>query len=380
MPGTLTICSLDSCRDATTNSFFGYRPNIIATALFVAAWTVIGLAAAGLALRAGARAHIPFTLTLLLAALAHVPGWCARLAASRDPWARWPWAQSTVALSTAPVLLSASLSLATPALLRALGPACAPLHPRTPRSILLPLDALALLLQVAGVTVAFRRLGRATPNINADTRPGVACLLAAHAVQAAALVAGLAYMAVAALRAGRAAGRRSARLCALAFVVAAAVRGVVLAGGVRGRLARGEMLFLAADAAPAVLAALVLVVAHPALWLSGESGRHVVGAIGDSGGAVDEGKGTFAKLQGVDFEVDLGTAAQKEVEEPPRFYDPQSFGPGRYEMSRDGAWWPQPYDGGAYRDRDEGDVGVRRYGPGVVTWLGVDLRLSSEDQ
>ncbi|KAL9946740.1 hypothetical protein ACHAO5_003538 [Verticillium nonalfalfae] len=62
MPGTLTICTLYSCRDATTNSFFG------------------------------ARAHIPFMLTLLLADLARVPGWCARLAVSRDPWARWPWA------------------------------------------------------------------------------------------------------------------------------------------------------------------------------------------------------------------------------------------------------------------------------------------------
>ncbi|CRK26398.1 hypothetical protein BN1723_013825 [Verticillium longisporum] len=38
-------------------------------------------------------------------------------------------------------------------------------------------------------------------------------------------------------------------------------------------------------------------------------------------------EGPFAKLQDVDFEVDFRTAAQREVEEPPRFYGPQSFGP-----------------------------------------------------
>ncbi|RBQ98202.1 hypothetical protein VDGD_20127 [Verticillium dahliae] len=58
-------------------------------------WTGLGLRAAGLA-------HIPFTLALLLAALAASPS-----RATPEPLA---WAQSAVALSPAPVLPSASLS------------------------------------------------------------------------------------------------------------------------------------------------------------------------------------------------------------------------------------------------------------------------------
>ncbi|KAM0275757.1 hypothetical protein ACHAQH_007443 [Verticillium albo-atrum] len=362
MLGTTTICTLDSCRDATTNSFFGYRPNIIATATFIAVWGTIVLTNAALALRAAARA----TLALLLASLGHILGWFARIAAWRNPWARWPWMQATVVLSAAPVPLSISMTLAMPSLLRALGASNSPLKPRTLPKILLPLDILSLLLQTAGFTIAFRGSSHTTPNINTETRPGAICLLAAYATNAVTLLAGLLYVALVALRAGAQAAR-SAKLCAFAIILAAALpaarvgfRGALLSGGLRGRLAREELLFVAFDGAPAALAGVLLVVAHPVLWLAGENG--------------DGGKGTFAKLHDVEFrEVVPGTAKGADVPlvyELPRSYDLQPYDPGRYEMSRGGEGLggsreqsPRAY-GDAYRDRDEGDVGVRPYGSG----------------
>ncbi|KAM0332589.1 hypothetical protein ACHAQA_002873 [Verticillium albo-atrum] len=376
MPGTITICTLDSCHDATTNSFFGYRPNIIATAVFTGVWGLVLLGNAAIALRAAARAHVPFTLSLTAAAILHILGWAARIPAWRDPWARWPWMHATIVHSLAPVLLTIGVSLALPALVRALGTTHALLKPRTPLKVLLPLDGLALTLQAAGFALAFRGVHTTTPNINAEMRPGAVCLLAAHAVNMITALLAVLYIALVAFRARGGAAARATTRCALALLLAAALlavrlafRGALLSGGLRGRLAREEVFFLTLDAAPAALAGILLLVGHPAVWLS------------EAGGRVDGGgKGAFARLQDVELrDRDTVPAEGKGVNvplvyEPPRSFDPLPYDGGRYEMGRgEGAIavsretspraQAHRYEG-AYQDREEGDAGVRPYGSG----------------
>lgn len=104
----LRICgdSLGDCQESTATSFYGHRPSIVASCVFMAVAGLCLIANTGVAIKA--RSSIGFVVVFTLACAVSVFGWAGRIAGANDPWGLWPWMMSSAALSIAPLFLSSA--------------------------------------------------------------------------------------------------------------------------------------------------------------------------------------------------------------------------------------------------------------------------------
>ncbi|KAL2756272.1 hypothetical protein ACRALDRAFT_1081805 [Sodiomyces alcalophilus JCM 7366] len=368
----IRICTTDSCRDSASFSYYGHRPSLIASSIFIA---LTGIALfANLAIVAVKRRHGWFAFFITLACISLCYAWGVRVFDyhGQGPWAMWPWMHSTAILSIAPIFLSACLYT----------------------TVFLSLDGLAFVLQAAGFALAFRNVHRAITNVNSETRPGSYIVLAAHAIQILSLLAALSLFLLAVARAAararahgyatfhRGAGYvslpRGFTACTAAVVASAALlagrlgyRVALLVGGIRSVLARDQRLLITLDGGLVILALLALVVLHPAVFLV--EPRQLTGA-GSARGlfSSSKGKGGFSKLaddtEAVPLEDTKGASGRQDgafndvsdvllerderraslqgpslspdlpsrsvLHRPPPSFDPQPYEAGRYEPMR----------------------------------------------
>ncbi|TEA16587.1 Uncharacterized protein C8034_v012383 [Colletotrichum sidae] len=290
-PCTLKTCDLSA-------SPYGYVPSQTAPAIFVTIAT--GCLVANIALAAFAKPQqqhsgsvVPFTLLITIACVLELVGWTDRFAGARDPWAVYPYLQSRSLLTIAPVFITSSIYSTLSSIIHTLGPEHSVLAPHLYAAILIPLDALSLLLQIAGLAVGFRPTPQVlSPTSTLTTSPAGAKIVTAGLVLHLATLtfAGL-LLASVLLRAARSFRRygyttfhRTVGYVALPprfriLLVAVSSALVVLFGrlafrvaeyaeGFAGALARdGEGMFVGLDGFLVAYALVAVVGCHPAVFL-----------------------------------------------------------------------------------------------------------------
>ncbi|KAK1981429.1 sphingoid long-chain base transporter RSB1 [Colletotrichum cereale] len=287
-------CTLSTCD--VSESPYGFRPALTASAIFATVSAVCLVINGAVAARSARRQHAatPFSVLVTLACALEMLGWVDRMAGWRDPWAVYPFMQSKALLTVAPVLITSSIYVCLAPMVRILGTEHSFVKPELYTVILLPLDGLALLLQVAGLAVGFHNVPY-TLTSGASYAPdaaGAKIVLAGLALQLATLVAAGLLLASVLLRAARA--RRqygyttfhrdvgyvplTGRFRVFAGVVPSAI--AVLFGRLSFRIAEyaegwggplattgGEGLFIGLEGFLVGYALLAIVGCHPALFL-----------------------------------------------------------------------------------------------------------------
>ncbi|GJC92064.1 sphingoid long-chain base transporter RSB1 [Colletotrichum higginsianum] len=197
-------CTPETCD--VSESPYGFRPTLVASAVFAtvsaACLVVNGAVAARSAHRHTATA--PFCVVATLACVLELLGWVGRMAGWSDPWAVYPLMQSRALLTIAPVFITSrcvpnaqtghlceklnplrSIYVCLAPMVRILGTEHSLVRPELYTAILLPLDALALLLQVAGLAVGFRNIVLAGLAVQLATLVAAGLLLASVLLRAA---------------------------------------------------------------------------------------------------------------------------------------------------------------------------------------------------
>ncbi|KAK6226911.1 sphingoid long-chain base transporter RSB1 [Colletotrichum tabaci] len=290
-------CTPSTCD--ISESPYGFRPALVASAVFAtvsaACLVVNGAVAARSAHRHTATA--PFCVVATLACVLELLGWVGRMAGWSDPWAVYPLMQSRALLTIAPVFITSSIYVCLAPMVRILGTEHSLVRPELYTAFLLPLDALALLLQVAGLAVGFRNVPYTLGpgDAYAPDDAGAKIVLTGLAVQLSTLVAAGLLLASVLLRAARSHRRygyttfhrdvgyvpltRRFRIFAAAVPSAMVVlfgrmcfRVAEHAEGFRGPLATGgggggEGLFVGLEGFLVAYALAVVVGCHPALFL-----------------------------------------------------------------------------------------------------------------
>ncbi|KAL0939134.1 sphingoid long-chain base transporter RSB1 [Colletotrichum truncatum] len=289
-PCTLATCDL-------SDSPYGYRPSQAASAVFIVVSSACLIANAAITVRTAQtqqrRATAPFSIFITVACVLELLGWAGRLAGWKDPWAVYPFVQSKALLTAAPVFITSSIYVCLAPMIRILGNEHSFLRPHLYTAILLPLDGLSLILQIAGLAVGFQDVPSFIAS-NTSYEPngaGAKIALAGLVIQFLTLVAAGLLLASVLLRAAVAyrkygyttfhrdvgyvplTGRF--RIFAAAVPSAMAVlfgrlcfRVAEYAGGFRGRLATGEEgLFVGLEGFLVAYALVAVVACHPALFL-----------------------------------------------------------------------------------------------------------------
>jgi len=319
---SLLGCTPETCDSA--GSLYGYRPSVPASAVFVAIPIITIIASATISVKTR-RGILPCILTCLASVLL-VAGWATRIAGWSNPWDFFPFAQGTVMLTIAPIFISSTYVLLTllksfphittlppftkpmsnltpkrfytilKVIITKLGPEHSFIAPHLYPILLLPHDLISLLLQIIGYAIAFPRAPDAQGRIHI-TPAGTTTVLAGTSLHLATLVATLLlYLSVLlrARRAHRAYGyttfHRDAGYVALEtrFLAGAALlplgclclagrdvyRVASLAGGIGGKVARNQALFVGVEGVLVMLALVAAGVAcHPGLILWDERMR-----------------------------------------------------------------------------------------------------------
>ncbi|KAK2022388.1 hypothetical protein LX32DRAFT_657734 [Colletotrichum zoysiae] len=290
-----SLCTLSTCD--VSESPYGFRPALTASAIFATVSAVCLVINGAVAARSARRhyAATPFSVIVTLACVLEMLGWVDRMAGWSDPWAVYPFMQSKALLTVAPVLLTSSIYVCLAPMVRILGAEHSLVKPELYAVVLLPLDGLALLLQVAGLAVGFRNVpyALAPGHPFAPNAAGAGIVLAGLVLQLATLAAAGLLLASVLLRAARARRRYGYttfhrdvgyvpltgrfRVFAAAVPSAMAVlsgrlcfRVAEYAGGWGGPLATGggeEGLFIGLEGFLVGYALLAIVGCHPALFL-----------------------------------------------------------------------------------------------------------------
>ncbi|KXH53779.1 sphingoid long-chain base transporter RSB1 [Colletotrichum simmondsii] len=287
-PCTLTTCDV-------SDSPYGYRPALTGSAVFATVSALCLVINGAVAARSTQRhAATPFSVIVALACVLELLGWVDRMAGWSDPWAVYPLLQSKALLTIAPIFVTSSIYVCLAPMVRILGTEHSFIKPELYTTILLPLDGLALLLQIVGLGVGFQHVPYtlSSQTSYAPNNVGAKIVLAGLAVQLATLVTAglsLAFILLRAARSYRQYGYTTfhrdvgyvpltGRFRIFAGAVPSAM--VVLFGrmcfrvaeyaeGFRGPLARGggEGLFLGLEGFLVGYALLAIVGCHPALFL-----------------------------------------------------------------------------------------------------------------
>lgn len=286
-------CTLATCD--VSDSPYGYRPALTGSAVFAAVSALCLVINGAVAARSTQRhATAPFSVIATLACVLELLGWVDRMAGWTDPWAVYPLLQSKALLTIAPIFVTSSIYVCLAPMVRILGTEHSFIKPELYSPILLPLDGLALLLQIVGLGVGFQNVPYtlSSQTSYAPNDVGAKIILAGLAVQLVTLVAAglsLAFILLRAARSYRQYGYTTfhrdvgyvpltGRFRIFAGAVPSAM--VVLFGrmcfrvaeyaeGFRGPLARGggEGLFLGLEGFLVGYALLAIVGCHPALFL-----------------------------------------------------------------------------------------------------------------
>ncbi|KAK1729359.1 hypothetical protein CaCOL14_002635 [Colletotrichum acutatum] len=286
-------CTLATCD--VSDSPYGYRPALTGSAVFASVSALCLVINGAVAARSTQRhATTPFSVIVTLACVVELLGWVDRMAGWSDPWAVYPLLQSKALLTIAPIFVTSSIYVCLAPMIRILGTEHSFIKPELYTTILLPLDGLALLLQIVGLGVSFQNVPYTlSPQASyAPSDVGAKIVLAGLAVQLATLVAAGLYLASILLRAARSYRQYgyttfhrdvgyvplTGRFRIFAGAVPSAM--VVLFGrmcfrvaeyaeGFQGPLARagGEGLFLGLEGFLVGYALLAIVGCHPALFL-----------------------------------------------------------------------------------------------------------------
>ncbi|EFQ26196.1 sphingoid long-chain base transporter RSB1 [Colletotrichum graminicola] len=312
-----SLCTLSTCD--VSESPYGFRSSLTTSAIFATVSAVCLVINGAVAARSARRQHTatPFSVIVTLACVLEMLGWVDRMAGWRDPWAVYPFMQSKALLTVAPVLVTSSIYVCLAPMVRILGTEHSFVKPELYTVILLPLDGLALLLQVAGLAVGFRNVPYtlASGDSYAPDAAGARIVLAGLALQLATLVATGLFLASVLLRAARAHHRYGyttfhrdvgyVPLTGRFRIFAGAVPSAMLvlfgrlcfrvaeyAEGWGGPLAMGgEGLFVGLEGFLVCYALLAIVGCHPALFLKDGKmvsrieaepfvGIHVTGSVG----------------------------------------------------------------------------------------------------
>ncbi|KAF9879204.1 putative sphingoid long-chain base transporter RSB1 [Colletotrichum karsti] len=292
-----SLCTLTTCDPS--ESPYGYRPSQAPSAVFITVASACLIANAAIAARTKQakqkQEHVatPFTIIITLACVLEIVGWADRLAGWREPWAVYPFLQGKALLTMAPVFVTSSIYVCLAPMIRILGTEHSILKPQLYSAILLPLDGLALILQIAGLAVGFKDvpLVLTSKESYAPNNTGAKIVMAGLVLQLATLVIAGLLLASVLVRAavsyrkygyttfhrdvGYVPLPRRFRIFATAVPSAMVVlfgrlcfRVAEYAEGFRGGLATGdEGLFVGLDGLLVAYAIVVLVVCHPALFL-----------------------------------------------------------------------------------------------------------------
>ncbi|KAK1600257.1 sphingoid long-chain base transporter RSB1 [Colletotrichum navitas] len=201
-----SLCTLSTCD--VSESPYGFRPALTASAIFATVSAVCLVINGAVVARSARRQRsaTPFSVIVTLACVLEMLGWVDRMAGWRDPWAVYPFMQSKALLTIAPVLVTSSIYVCLAPMVRILGTEHSFVKPELYTVVLLPLDGLALLLQVAGLAVGFQNVpyALASGDSYAPDATGARIVLAGLALQLATLVAASLFLASVLLRAARA--------------------------------------------------------------------------------------------------------------------------------------------------------------------------------
>ncbi|KAK0381564.1 sphingoid long-chain base transporter RSB1 [Colletotrichum paranaense] len=290
---TSSPCTLATCD--VSDSPYGYRPALTGSAVFATVSALCLVVNGAVAARSTQRhATTPFSVIVTLACVLELLGWVDRMAGWSDPWAVYPLLQSKALLTLAPIFVTSSIYVCLAPMVRILGTEHSFIKPELYTTILLPLDGLALLLQIVGLGIGFQNVPYtlSSQDSYAPNDVGAKIVLAGLAVQFATLVAAGLSLAFILLRAARSYHQYgyttfhrdvgyvplTGRFRIFAGAVPSAM--VVLFGrmcfrvaeyaeGFRGPLARGggEGLFLGLEGFLIGYALLAIVGCHPALFL-----------------------------------------------------------------------------------------------------------------
>ncbi|KAK1636913.1 sphingoid long-chain base transporter RSB1 [Colletotrichum phormii] len=286
-------CTLATCD--VSDSPYGYRPTLTGSAVFATVSALCLVINGAVAARSTQRhATTPFSVIVTLACVLELLGWVDRMAGWSDPWAVYPLLQSKALLTIAPIFVTSSIYVCLAPMVRILGTEHSFIKPELYSTILLPLDGLALLLQIVGLGIGFQNVPYtlSPQDSYAPNDVGAKIVLAGLAVQLATLVAAglsLAFILLRAARSYRQYGYTTfhrdvgyvpltGRFRIFAGAVPSAM--VVLFGrmcfrvaeyaeGFRGPLTRGggEGLFLGLEGFLVGYTLLAIVGCHPALFL-----------------------------------------------------------------------------------------------------------------
>ncbi|KAK1994668.1 sphingoid long-chain base transporter RSB1 [Colletotrichum falcatum] len=291
-----SLCTPSTCD--VSESPYGFRPALAPSVIFATVSAVCLVANGAVIARSARRQHAaaPFSVIVALACVLETLGWVDHMAGWRDPWAVYPFVQGKALLTVAPVLVTSSIYVCLAPMVRVLGTEHSFVKPELYAVVLLPLDGLALHLQVAGLAVGFRNVPYALVPGDpfAPDAAGARVVLAGLALQLATLAAAGLLLASVLLRAARAHRRygyttfhRDVGYVPLTgrfrvFTAAVPSAMVVLFGrlcfrvaehaeGWRGPLATGggggEELFVVLEGFLVGYALLAVVGCHPALFL-----------------------------------------------------------------------------------------------------------------
>ncbi|GKT41992.1 sphingoid long-chain base transporter RSB1 [Colletotrichum spaethianum] len=199
-----SLCTLSTCD--LSESPYGFRPTLTASALFATISAICLVINGAVAARSTQRhATTPFSVIITLACLLEILGWVDRMAGWSDPWAVYPFMQSKALLTIAPVFVTSSIYVCLAPMVRIVGTEHSFIKPELYTVILLPLDGLALLLQIIGLAVGFQNVpytltSKGSYNPNAA---GANIILAGLVIQLATLVATGLFLASVLIRAAR---------------------------------------------------------------------------------------------------------------------------------------------------------------------------------
>ncbi|OLN88644.1 Sphingoid long-chain base transporter RSB1-like protein 4 [Colletotrichum chlorophyti] len=325
-----SLCTLATCD--VSESPYGFRPSLSASAIFITVSCICLIINAVVAVRATQRNLFPpFSIIITPACILEILGWAGRMAGWHDPWAVYPLMQSKALLTIAPVFISSSIYVCLAPMVRILGTEHSLIKTDFYIAIFLPLDGLALLLQIVGLIVGFKDVPYTltSKNAYAPNPAGAKIALAGLVIQLVTLITAGLLLASVLLRAaksyrqyGYTTFHRDVGYVPLKggfkiFTIAVANAMVVLFGrmcfrvaeyaeGFRGPLATsGDGLFVGLEGFLVGYALLAIVGCHPALLL--KDGRTMmktesepsVGANGGGAGTAGEHERTLEEVSQV---------------------------------------------------------------------------------
>ncbi|KAF2159614.1 hypothetical protein M409DRAFT_70924 [Zasmidium cellare ATCC 36951] len=282
-------CTIDACPVST--SFYDYRINLAANLAFLVLFSLLTFVY--LAVWLAARHGHAYAVVMILGTISEIIGYAGRVWSYYDQWNETPYLIQIICLTIAPAFYSAGIYLCLAGIVRIFGEDNSRVRPLWYTYIFVPCDIIALILQAAGGALAATSIDGASDTSELNT--GVDILLAGLSWQVFTLTCFLVLCADLALRIRRrcrklgiavalsqdpvSVGIRTTRrfqyflgalsLATILILWRCAYRVAELNDGFSGPITYKQGLFIGFEGVLIVVAATLMVVAHPVVCMRG---------------------------------------------------------------------------------------------------------------